>query len=318
MNRVGEGGQGESTWLGFFLHVVLTRFAPICDGRGEKARAARFRQEADRLAQKLELAWDGEWFRRGYYDDGTPLGSAQNDECRIDAISQSWAVLSGAVPRRFAELAMDAVRARLVRRGSNVLPLLDPPFDRSAQEPGYIKAYPPGVRENGGQYTHAALWTVMAFAALGAGDEAGELLHMLNPVNRSRSADGARRYKLEPFVVAGDVYSRAPHDGRGGWSWYTGSSGWFFRTGLEHLLGVRRRGDTLEIAPCVPTTWPGFEVRWRFGRSLYVITVQNPQRRSRGVASATLDGTPVSAGAVPIADDGLEHRVEVVLGDARR
>src|ERR1700686_4891426 len=219
MNRVGAAGRGESTWLGFFVHHVLTDFAPLCEARNDRTRATRYRAEAHRLASKLELAWDGEWYPRGYYDDGTPLGSAQNDECRIDSISQSWAVLSGAVPQRFAERAMDAVRTSLIARGSEILLLLSPPFDHSAQDPGYIKGYPPGVRENGGQYTHAAVWIMMALARLGSGDEVAELFHMLNPVNHTRTPADVARYKTEPYVIAGDVYARAPHIGRGGWGW---------------------------------------------------------------------------------------------------
>jgi cyclic beta-1,2-glucan synthetase len=315
MNRVGEAGRGESTWLGFFLHSILRRFAPIARGRGEHARAEAYDREATRLSEKLELAWDGDWFRRGYYDDGTPLGSAQSDECKIDAISQSWAVLSGAVPARQAERAMDAVRERLIQRSAGVILLLDPPFDRSAQQPGYIKAYPPGVRENGGQYTHAATWTVMAIAALGYGDEAVELFHMINPVNRTRRPWDVTRYKLEPYVMAGDVYSRPPHAGRGGWSWYTGSSGWMFRLGLEHILGIRRRGDRLEIDPCIPASWPEFSVHWKHGNSEYRITVRNPDRRNRGVAAVLADGKPVDQSAIPLVNDGAVHRIDVQLGE---
>ena len=232
---------------------------------------------------RLELSWDGEWYRRGYYDDGTPLGSAQNDECSIDSIAQSWAVLSGAVPLRFAERAMDAVRTSLVARGPQVLLLLDPPFDRSAQDPGYIKGYPPGVRENGGQYTHAAVWIVMALARLGSGDEAVELFHMLNPVNHARTPADVARYKTEPYVMAGDVYAQPPHAGRGGWSWYTGSAGWMYRAGLESILGLRRRGATFAIDPCIPSSWPEYRIAWRFLDSRYEITVSNPTRRCRGV-----------------------------------
>ena len=210
MNRVGPAGRGESTWLGFFLHSVLSDFVPLCRARNDDgARQTGTCDEARRLATQLERSWDGEWYRRGYYDDGTPLGSAQNDECSIDSISQSWAVLSGAVPIRFAERAMDAVRTSLIARGSQMLLLLHPPFDRSAQDPGYIKGYPPGVRENGGQYTHAAVWIVMALARLGSGDEAAEFFHMLNPVNHGRTAADVARYKTEPYVMAGDVYARA-------------------------------------------------------------------------------------------------------------
>ncbi len=216
-------------------------------------------------AAQLELSWDGEWYKRGYYDDGTPLGSAQNDECRIDSIAQSWAVISGAVPPRFAERAMDAVRANLIVRGSQIVLLFTPPFDHSAQEPGYIKGYPPGLRENGGQYTHAAVWVVIALAQLGSGDEAAELFHMLNPVNHSRTPLGADLYKTEPYAICGDVYARPPHAGRGGWSWYTGSAGWLYRAGIESILGLKRRGATFVVDPCIPSTWPEYSITWRFG-----------------------------------------------------
>jgi cyclic beta-1,2-glucan synthetase len=263
----------------------------------------------------LERTWDGEWYRRGYYDDGSPLGSAQNEECRIDLIAQSWAVLSGAVPQRFAERAMDAVRAYLVRRGQRLLALLTPPFDRSAQEPGYIKGYPPGLRENGGQYTHAAVWTVMAMARLGYGDEAVELFHMLNPANHTRSVTGVERYKGEPYVLAGDVLADAAHAGRAGWTWYTGSAGWMYRAGLESILGLRRRGATFEIDPCIPAAWPAYSIAWRLGATRYRIDVVNPERRSRGVAQAVLDGAPVDPHAVPLWDDGGQHELKVVLGE---
>jgi cyclic beta-1,2-glucan glucanotransferase len=314
MNNVGAGGRGESTWLGFFAYSVMTAFVPLCEARGDVHRAEAYRASARGLASKLEQAWDGEWYRRGYYDDGQPLGSAQNDECAIDSIAQSWAVLSGAVPRRFAERAMDAVRTSLIARGSRTLLLLSPPFDRSAQEPGYIKAYPPGVRENGGQYTHAALWIVMAIAALGSGDEAMELFHMLNPVNHARTPEDAARYRLEPYVVAGDVYGRAPHAGRGGWSWYTGSAGWMYRAGLESILGLRRRGSSFLIDPCIPASWPQYSIDWRNGDTRYAITVSNPDRLCRGVSAAELDGVTVDPRAIPLVDDGGSHMVRVVLG----
>ncbi len=315
MNRVGREGRGESTWLGFFLHDVLVEFGPLCAGRGEAERAERYRREAIRLAGVLERTWDGEWYRRGYYDDGSPLGSAQNEECRIDSIAQSWAVLSGAVPQRFAERAMDAVRADLVRRGPRLLALLTPPFDRSPQEPGYIKGYPPGVRENGGQYTHAAVWTVMAMARLGYGDEAVELFHMLNPVNHTRTPADLARYRAEPYVLAGDVLADPAHAGRAGWTWYTGSAGWMYRAGLESILGLRRRGATFEIDPCIPAAWPGYSIAWRCGATRYEIEIVNPERRSRGIAGAELDGSPVDPRAVPVADDGGRHELKVVLGE---
>jgi cyclic beta-1,2-glucan synthetase len=314
MNRVGKEGRGESAWLGFFLHRVLMEFAPLCEARGDPARAERYRNHAVRLTGALEQAWDGEWYRRGYYDDGAPLGSAQNDECRIDSIAQSWAVLSGAIPPKFAERAMDAVRTHLVRRGAQVIVLLDPPFDRSAQVPGYIKGYPPGVRENGGQYTHAAAWVVMALAQLGSGDEAAELFHLLNPINHARTRAGVDHYRGEPYVVAGDVYSHPEHAGRAGWTWYTGSAGWMYRAGLESILGLKRHGPTFELDPCIPTSWAAYDITWRFGGTRYDISVANPEHRCRGVASAQLDGASVDPGAVPLVDDGVPHQLRLVLG----
>ena len=314
MNRVGQGGRGESTWLGFFLHTVLTSFAPLCETRGEPARAVRYLEEARRRASALELAWDGEWYRRGYYDDGSALGSAQNDECKIDSIAQSWAVLSGAVPQRFAERAMDAVRTALIARESQLLLLLDPPFDRSTQDPGYIKGYPPGVRENGGQYTHAAVWIVMALAKLGSGDEVGEMFHMLNPINHARSAVEVERYKGEPYVMAGDVYGRPPHAGRAGWSWYTGSAAWMYRAAIESVLGLRRRGTHFSINPCIPSSWPAYEITWRVETTRYVISVSNPGRLCRGVVESSVDGVGVNPDAIPLVLDGGTHQVRIRLG----
>ena len=314
MNRVGRAGRGESTWLGFFLHAVLGDFAALCAARGDGPRAERYRGEAERLVAVLARAWDGEWYLRGHYDDGAPLGSAQNDECRIDSIAQSWAVLSGAGPARFADRAMDAVRTHLVRRGAGIILLLAPPFDRSAQDPGYIRGYPPGVRENGGQYTHAAAWIVMALARLGSGDEAAELFHMMNPVNHTRERADVDRYRGEPYVLAGDVCAHPDHIGRAGWTWYTGSAGWMYRAGLESILGLRRLGAVFEVEPCVPAAWPGFGITWRVGRTTYEIQVTNPDRVCRGVARAELDGVAVDSKAIPIVDDGGFHRVRIVLG----
>jgi cyclic beta-1,2-glucan synthetase len=314
MNRVGHQGRGESVWLGWFIHTVLRQFIPLCETR-DPARAARYTGEATRLAAMLDQAWDGEWYRRGYYDDGTPLGSAQNDECKIDSIAQSWAVLSGAAPVKHAERAMDAVRSQLVRRGAQVVLVLTPPFDQSAQDPGYIKGYPPGVRENGGQYTHAAVWTVMAVARLGNGDEAVELFHLLNPINHTRSAADVERYKTEPYATAADVYAHPAHIGRGGWTWYTGAAGWMYRAGLESILGLRRHGASFELDPCIPTAWPEYSIAWRFGRTLYAISVSNPEHRCRGIAEAELDGSPVDPAAIPLVDDGATHTVRVVVGE---
>ncbi len=315
LNRVGHHGRGESVWLGWFLSKVLDDFAAVVEARGDGERAARWRAERERMGMMLEQAWDGDWYRRAYFDDGTPLGSAQSQECRIDAISQSWAVLSGAAPRGRAERAMDAVRGQLVRRDAEVIQLLAPPFDQAPLDPGYIKGYVPGIRENGGQYTHAALWTVMAIAQLGSGDEAVELFHMLNPINHTRTPGDVERYKVEPYVVAADVYTHPAHIGRGGWTWYTGSAAWMYRLGLESILGLRRHGRWFSIDPCVPCSWDGFVVRWRHGSTLYEITIGNPAHRNRGVAEAMLDGVPVDAGRIPCIDDGVVHRVRVVMGE---
>ena len=317
MNGVGAEGRGESVWLGWFLHVVLSEFAPLAEARGEHARAAAWRAHAAALRASLEHSgWDGEWYRRAYFDDGTPLGSAANDECRIDSIAQSWSVLSGAADPARADRAMAALDRHLVRRDDGLVLLLTPPFDRSVPDPGYIQAYPPGIRENGGQYTHAAAWAVIAFAQLGDGDKAAELFSMLNPINHALTHDDALRYKVEPYVVAADVYSEAPHVGRGGWTWYTGSAAWMYRAGLEWILGCRIRGATLLLDPCVPRTWPEFRVSLRYRGTRYEIVVENPQGVSRGVVTLQLDGAelPLQPGSVPLVDDGATHEVRAVLG----
>jgi cyclic beta-1,2-glucan synthetase len=313
-NAVGREGRGESVWLGFFLHGILSDFAPLCAARGDQAKADRYLETASRLSTNLEAAWDGEWFRRGYYDDGTPLGSAQSDECRVDALAQTWAVLSGAVAPKLSEQAMDAVRTYLIRRASQLVLLLTPPFDKTAHDPGYIKSYPPGIRENGGQYSHAAAWVVMALARLGSGDEAAELFHMLNPINRTRTRADVERYKGEPYVLAGDVCAHPQQEGRAGWTWYTGSAGWIYRAGLESILGVRKAGDRLEIDPCIPSSWEGYDLEWRLGSSHYEIEVTNPNHVCRGVTLAELDAAPVDPKAIPFLDDGRSHKVQIVLG----
>jgi cyclic beta-1,2-glucan glucanotransferase len=262
----------------------------------------------------LEQSWDGEWYRRAYFDDGTPLGSSQNDEGKIDSLAQTWAVLSGAAPANRTERAMNAVRAHLLRRGSGVILLLSPPFDHTALDPGYIKGYIPGIRENGGQYTHAGAWVALALARLGSGDEAVEVFHMLNPINHSRTASQVEQYMTEPYAVAGDVYDHPAHRGRGGWTWYTGSAGWMYRVGLEGILGLERRGACFAVNPCIPSSWPTYSIQWRFGKTPYTIVVENPERCCRGVASVELDGRAADPAAIPLADDGRAHRVRVLLG----
>ncbi|MEQ1869203.1 MAG: glucoamylase family protein [Vicinamibacterales bacterium] len=314
MNRVGAGGRGESVWLGWFLVTVLNETAVLCDGRHRDDLAQRYRNQAQWLAGSLELAWDGAWYRRAHFDDGTPLGSVQNEECKLDSLTQSWAVLSGAGNRKRGNRAMDAVRVHLVRRDAQLVLLLAPPFDKMTHDPGYIKGYLPGVRENGGQYTHAALWTVMAMARLGRGDDGMELFHMLNPINHGRTPEGIERYRVEPYVVAADVYAHPVHVGRGGWTWYTGSAGWMYQAAIGSLLGLQRRGSTFSVEPCIPAMWPGFSLEWRHGRSHYRIEVQNPEHEYTGVRSARLDGVVVDAKAIPLRDDGAAHTVEIVMG----
>ncbi|HMA29663.1 MAG TPA: response regulator [Thermoanaerobaculia bacterium] len=316
MNEVGPGGRGESVWLGFFLHSVLVPFAALCEGRGDAARAARYRSEAERLRHALDLAWDGEWYRRGTFDDGSPIGSRRNVDGQIDSIAQSWAVLSGVAPAARAERALDAVRSRLVRRDAEIITLLTPPFDHGPEEPGYIKGYPPGIRENGGQYTHAAAWVVMAAAALGSADEALELFHMLNPVNHTRTEAAAIRYGGEPYVVAGDVSAHPAHLGRSGWTWYTGSAGWLYRIATESLLGVHRRGSELLLDPRIPTTWPSYSVSLRVGRTRWKIRIENPEGKTGGVRGLRIDGKEMPGNIVALVDDGGVHEVSAVLGGA--
>jgi cellobiose phosphorylase len=322
MNRVGEKGRGESVWLAWFLLAAVAAFAPYAESRHENGRAGRWRQCAATIRAGLESAgWDGEWYRRGYYDDGAPLGSNESSECKIDAIAQSWSVISGAADPNHAELAMDAVEKHLIRHKDKIAPLLTPPFDRSSHDPGYIKGYPPGIRENGGQYTHGAIWSIFAFAALGQGDRAGDLFAILNSIHHSSTSNAVARYKVEPYVACADVYSVAPHVGRGGWTWYTGSAGWLYRAGLEAILGFRVHGDTLAIDPCLPKAWPGYEIVFRRRGTQntitrYEITVKNPRRVSRGVVRLELDSVEIAKGVapIPLVDDGRIHRVCVELG----
>jgi cyclic beta-1,2-glucan synthetase len=316
MNRVGHEGRGESVWLGWFLLVNLRSFADIADERTEEDRAARWRSRAASLEASLEVeAWDGEWYKRAFFDDGTPLGSAENDECQIDSISQSWAVMSGAASEARARQAMESVEKHLLRRERGLLLLFSPPFDRTPQDPGYIKGYVPGIRENGGQYTHAAIWSIVAWAMLGEGKKAAELFNLLNPIHHTRGWADLDRYKVEPYAVAADVYSEPPHEGRGGWTWYTGAAGWLYRAALEWILGFRKEGSALRIEPCIPPDWEGFEITYRHGDTPYRITVENPGGVSRGVSQISLDGDLLPAGeTIPLVEDGSEHRVRVKLG----
>ncbi|MCC8986231.1 MAG: cyclic beta 1-2 glucan synthetase [Candidatus Contendobacter sp.] len=311
MDRVGREGRGESIWLGFFLYDVLIRFTEIARLRGDLSFVERCQREAVAVRQNLEQqGWDGGWYRRAYFDDGTPLGSASNAECQIDSIAQSWSVLSGAGDSNRVRLAMAALDTRLVRRDQGLIQLLDPPFDTSPLNPGYIKGYVPGVRENGGQYTHAAIWAAMALAALGDRQRAWELFAMINPVNHARSPEAVAIYKVEPYVVAADVYAVAPHTGRGGWTWYTGSAGWLYRLIVESLLGLRLEGNTLHFAPCLPVDWPGFKLRYRYRETTYAIVVTQTADAT-GEMRVTVDGVERDDAVIPLVDDRREHTVEV-------
>ena len=318
MNRVGHEGRGESVWLGWFLHAAITAFLPIVEARDEPEREARWRAHAKALRRALERhGWDGDWYRRGFFDDGTPLGSALSAECRIDSIAQSWSVLSGAGDPGRARRAMASVEEYLVRRGDGLVLLFTPPFDRSDVDPGYIKGYLPGIRENGGQYTHGAIWSAMAFAALGDGDKAAELFSILNPINHMATRAGVHRYKVEPYVMAADVYAEPSHVGRGGWTWYTGSAGWMYQAGLESILGFKVRGANLLIEPSIPRSWPGYEITYRYRSSRYELTVENPHGVNGRVGIAWLDDQRLAPGAlIPLVDDGGTHRVRVILGEA--
>ncbi len=317
MNRVGERGQGESVWLGWLLFSALNDFAALADQRNETQRAGAWRGHAIALQAALEReAWDGEWYRRGFYDDGTPLGSAVSEECRIDSIAQSWASLSGAARPGRATRAMEAVERELIRPADGVALLFTPPFDKTALEPGYIKGYPPGVRENGGQYTHAAVWSAMAFAQLGEGDKAHGLFALLNPINHARNRADMHRYKVEPYVVAADVYGTPPYQGRGGWTWYTGAAGWLQRAGVESILGIRQEGDFLLLEPCIPAAWPGYQITIRYKSATYEIAIDNPDGVSHGVAHLQIDGAALAERPprLPLRDDGRRHQIQLRLG----
>ncbi|MBF7083236.1 glycosyl transferase family 36 [Desulfallas sp. Bu1-1] len=322
MSRVGAEGRGESVWLGWFLCEVLNRFADLCRKRGYVERAGRYREVREQLASALDKhAWDGQWYRRAFTDAGQWLGSIYNEECRIDAIAQSWSVISGAAPKEKALQAMQSFDRELVDRDLSVARLLTPPFDRTDPSPGYIQGYPPGIRENGAQYTHGVIWSIIAWCRLGNGDKAFELFDLLNPLNHTRTPNEVRQYAGEPYVMAADVYTADPHKGRAGWTWYTGAAGWMYQAGIEWILGLRRRGKRLYIQPCIPCEWPEFFASYRFGRARYLITVKNPSRKSGGATALQIDGREVALTEqdvkegpyIELYDDGQVHHVVLTL-----
>jgi cyclic beta-1,2-glucan synthetase len=327
MNRIGIGGVGESVWMAWFLILTLKRFAPVCEAMGEPERAADYRAWCKDLSDAVDReAWDGSWYRRAYFDDGTALGTHTAEECRIDAIAQAWAWIAGSSDRDRAMRALEAVEEKLVRWEDGLIALLSPPFDHMAADPGYIKGYVPGVRENGGQYTHGALWVVMAYALMGDGDEALSLLDLINPINHALTRETADVYRVEPYVVAADVYAVSPHVGRGGWTWYTGSASWFYQTAVRSILGIRTVADFggaaapgtvparfLRIDPCIPKRWKSFSAELREGGSVYEIRVRNPRGVNCGVERVELDGAVAEGNRVPLVDDGERHVVTVTM-----
>jgi cyclic beta-1,2-glucan synthetase len=315
MNRVGYKGKGESVWLAWFQIACLTQFSQVSESRGDTDRTTRWRQRAADLRVAVEQhAWDGGWYRRAYFDDGTPLGSAGDDACAIDSIAQTWGVISGGADPERARQAMQAVDERLVRHDERLILLFTPPFDHSSLDPGYVKGYLPGVRENGGQYTHAAVWVMEAAALLGQGGAAFRLLQILNPILHAQDSEGVAHYQVEPYVLAGDVYSRPPHVGRGGWTWYSGSAGWFYQSVLESILGFQHRGDRLQFQPCIPPGWSHYEITYRFGSAIYQIKVENPTGAESGVVSVWLDNELQATNYLSLAGDGGNHEVRVVVG----
>jgi cyclic beta-1,2-glucan synthetase len=316
INRVGHEGAGESVWLAWFLYATLMDFSAIASWIGQPQQCERWRTHAKSLQAALEAnAWDGDWYRRAYYDDGTPLGTAGASECRIDSLAQSWSVLSGAGSPGRARRAMESVREQLVKTNDKLILLFTPPFEKSDKDPGYIRSYPPGVRENGGQYTHAAVWCVQAMAKLGDGDSAYRWFRLLNPLTHASTPAAMARYKVEPYVVAADIYAEPPHTGRGGWTWYTGAAGWLYRAGVESILGIEKRGDHLHIRPCIPRTWGGFRFTLQLEQSSYEVRVNNPEGVMVGVTGLTVDGQQADvAEGVRLIDDGRQHRVTVVMG----
>lgn len=315
MNKVGYKGKGESVWLGWFLATVLKEFIPICELMEDNERAKKYKRIISKLKEALEEnAWDGEWYKRAFFDDGTPLGSKENSECTIDSISQSWAVISQLGDEKRTRLALESVEKHLVNEEAGAISLLTPPFDTTEYNPGYIKSYVPGVRENGGQYTHAAVWVIKAFAMLGEGDKAYNLFKLINPINHSRTPIECSNYKVEPYVLAADIYTNSQHSGRGGWTWYTGSSGWMYIVGLEDILGFKVENDKLYINPCIPRNWDGYKIRYRYQNTTYNIEIKNPDKVSIGVKTILLNGITVKEDYVKLVNDGLKHFVQVTLG----
>jgi cyclic beta-1,2-glucan synthetase len=313
-STVGNKGKGESVWLGFFQYTVINRFLPFIRQKGDVDRETRYEKILQDLKVSLNTeCWDGRWFRRAYMDDGSILGSIENEECRIDSIAQSWSVISNAGDEDKKLISMESLENHLVDKENGIIKLLDPPFIDGKLNPGYIKSYLPGVRENGGQYTHSSLWVIIAEAILGFGDKAGEFYRMINPIEHARTKDAANKYKVEPYVIAADIYGASNLAGRGGWTWYTGSSSWFYKAGIEYILGLKIQNNVLKIEPCIPKEWKEFSSRYKFGRSIYNIKVKNLGGKNYGVNCVKLNGVEVENKAIKLVDDGSINEVEVEM-----
>ena len=314
MNTVGNKKRGESVWLGFFLYEVLNRFIPICEEVSDNEKAKKYIEIRDNLKKALNTnGWDGRWFKRAFTDDGEPIGSIENEECRIDSISQSWGVISGAADNDKKYISMESLENHLIDKENGIIKLLDPPFNKTKMEPGYIKAYLPGVRENGGQYTHAAMWAIIAFTKLGFGDKGLEYYRMINPIEHSRTKETALKYKVEPFVIPADIYGAGNLAGRGGWTWYTGSSSWFYKAGLENILGLNIKNKVLTINPCIPKDWKEYSIRYRYKNSIYNIKVKNYNGKNTGVENFYLNGRKVSEKEIILNGDGGIYEVEIEM-----
>lgn len=293
-STVGNKGKGESVWLGFFLYTILEKFIPICEEKQDTERVKRYEEIKLGLKKALNTkAWDGRWYKRAFMDDGNILGSMENDECRIDSIAQSWSIISGAGDNDKKYISMESLENHLVDKENGIIKLLDPPFEKGKLEPGYIKAYLPGVRENGGQYTHAAVWAIMAMSMLGFGDKALELYRMISPIEHSRTKEASKKYKVEPYSIAADIYGASNLGGRGGWTWYTGSSSWYYKTGIENILGLKIEKGYMKIEPCIPKEWKEYQIQYKWQDSIYNIRVENPEGKNTGVRSVVIDGVEV-------------------------
>ena len=312
-STVGNKGKGESVWLGFFQYHILDKFIPICYKRGEEELAKKYEQIKINLKKALNTnGWDGRWFRRAFMDDGNVLGSMENDECRIDSIAQSWSIISNAGDNDKKYISMESLENHLIDRENGIIKLLDPPFEKGKLEPGYIKGYLPGVRENGGQYTHSAIWVIIAEAMLGFGDKAAELYRMINPIEHARTKEASKKYKVEPYVIAADVYGASNLAGRGGWTWYTGSSSWYYKAGIEYLLGLKVEKGYLKFEPCIPKDWKEYQIQYKWKESIYNIRVKNPDGKNSGVRKIIFNGEEVE-NSIKLDGQRSVYQIEVII-----